>query len=132
MNALVVGLDGSEHSRLALRRAAGATAAGVRAVHVWRTTESERPPRTGERLRTRAADAVEGWAPEVTNDLESDEMEGNPRDVIARAAERFDPALTVVGRRRFGGPRSMRLGGTANHLVRHAPADVAVVPLTKS
>jgi nucleotide-binding universal stress UspA family protein len=55
-------------------------------------------------------------------------MEGDPRDVLVRVAERFAPVLTVVGRRGAGGLRSMRLGSTANHLVRHSPTNVAVVP----
>jgi nucleotide-binding universal stress UspA family protein len=55
-------------------------------------------------------------------------MEGDPRDVLVRAAERLAPALTVVGRRGAGGLRSMRLGSTANHLVRHSTTNVAVVP----
>lgn len=54
-------------------------------------------------------------------------MEGDPREVLVTAAERFDPALTV-GRRGAGGLRSMRLGSTANHLVRHGTTNVAVVP----
>jgi nucleotide-binding universal stress UspA family protein len=45
-----------------------------------------------------------------------------------KAAERLAPALTVVGRRGAGGLRSMRLGSTANHLVRHSTTNIAVVP----
>jgi nucleotide-binding universal stress UspA family protein len=37
-------------------------------------------------------------------------------------------SLTVVGRRGAGGLRSMFLGSTANHLVRHAATNVDVVP----
>jgi nucleotide-binding universal stress UspA family protein len=48
--------------------------------------------------------------------------------VLVTAAERFAPALTVVGRRGAGGLRSMRLGSTANHLIRHSSTNVAVVP----
>jgi nucleotide-binding universal stress UspA family protein len=55
-------------------------------------------------------------------------MEGDPREVLVTVAHRLDPALTVVGRRGAGGLRSTLLGSTANHLVRHAPSNVAVVP----
>jgi nucleotide-binding universal stress UspA family protein len=130
-DAILVGKDGSEGAQRALAWAhelARATGAVVRAVHAWRATESERPPRKGERLRSRAADAVRGWTQQVSDDIESDEIEGDPRDVLVRAAERFAPALTVVGRRGAGGLRSMRLGSTANHLVRHSSTNVAVVP----
>jgi nucleotide-binding universal stress UspA family protein len=70
----------------------------------------------------------DGWAQQVDDEIESDEVEGDPRDVLVTAAERLAPALTVVGRRGAGGLRSMRLGSTANHLVRHCTTDVAVVP----
>jgi nucleotide-binding universal stress UspA family protein len=130
-DVLLVGKDGSEGAQRALRWAhalASATGARLRAVHAWRATVSERPPRTGERLRSQAADAVRRWTQRVGDEVETDEMEGDPRDVLVTAAERFAPALTVVGRRGAGGLRSMRLGSTANHLVRHSTTNVAVVP----
>jgi nucleotide-binding universal stress UspA family protein len=130
-DVILVGKDGSEGAQRALTWAkalASATGANLRAVHAWRATVSERPPRVGARLRSRAADAVKGWTQRVGEEIESDEIEGDPRDVLVRAAERFTPALTVVGRRGAGGLRSMRLGSTANHLVRHSATNVAVVP----
>jgi nucleotide-binding universal stress UspA family protein len=130
-DVILAGKDGSVGAQRALAWAqalASATGAGLHAVHAWRAIESERPPRTGERLRSRAADAVQGWTQQVGDEIESDEMEGDPRDVLVRAAERLAPALTVVGRRGAGGLRSMRLGSTANHLVRHSTTNVAVVP----
>jgi nucleotide-binding universal stress UspA family protein len=134
-DVILVGKDDSEGAQRALAWAntlASATGAGLRAVHAWRAIESERPPRTGERLRSRAAAAVQGWTQQVGEEIESDEMEGDPRDVLVRVAERFAPALTVVGRRGAGGLRSMRLGSTANHLVRHSSTNVAVVPAPES
>jgi nucleotide-binding universal stress UspA family protein len=128
---ILVGKDGSDGAQQALVWAdalARATGASVRAVHAWRGVASERPPRIGERLRSKASDAVTGWTQEVGDEIESDEMEGDPREVLVAAAERFAPALTVVGRRGAGGLRSMRLGSTANHLVRHSATNVAVVP----
>jgi nucleotide-binding universal stress UspA family protein len=130
-DVILVGKDGSEGAQRALAWAdalASATGAGRRAVHAWRATVSERPPRVGQRLRSQAADAVQGWTQRVTDEIEADEMEGDPRQVLVGAAKRFAPALTVVGRRGAGGLRSMRLGSTANHLVRHSSTNVAVVP----
>ena len=69
------------------------------------TSESERPPRNGDRVRSRATDAVRGWTEEVSDDIERREREGGPREVLAGAAERFAPTLTVVSRRGAGGPR---------------------------
>jgi nucleotide-binding universal stress UspA family protein len=130
-DVIVVGKDGSPGAERALEWAhtlAGSTSAGVRAVHAWQATMSERPPRVGQRLRSQAARSVEGWTQPVSDEIESHEMEGDPRDVLVTAAQRFDPALTVVGRRGAGGLRSMLLGSTANHLVRHSSTNVAVVP----
>ena len=130
-DVILVGKDGSEGAERALAWAHGlatATGADLRAVHAWRAVEAERPPRTGERLRTRAADAVAGWTQQVSDEIESEEMEGDPRDVLVTAAQRSATTLTVVGRRGAGGLRSMRLGSTASHLIRHSSTNVAVVP----
>jgi nucleotide-binding universal stress UspA family protein len=130
-DVILVGKDGSEGAQRALAWAhalADATGAGLHAVHAWRATMSEKPPRVAERVRSQAADAVAGWTQQVDDDIETDEMEGDPREVLVAAAGRLTPALTVVGRRGAGGLRSMRLGSTANHLVRHSPTNIAVVP----
>src|SRR5690606_17092629 len=130
-DVILVGKDGSEGAERALAWAhalAAATGARARAVHAWRAAEAERPPRSGERLRSQAADAAQGWTQRVADEIESDEMEGDPRDVLVSAADRSAAALTVVGRRGAGGLRSMRLGSAANHLVRHSTTNVAVVP----
>jgi nucleotide-binding universal stress UspA family protein len=128
---ILAGKDGSPGAQQALEWAhalAQVTGARVRAVHAWQAPVSEKPPRLVERLRTQAAQAVKGWTKQVDDEIESDEIEGDPRAVLVSAAERLDAALTVVGRRGAGGLRSTLLGSTANHLVRHAPTNVAVVP----
>jgi nucleotide-binding universal stress UspA family protein len=130
-DVILVGKDGSEGAKRALGWAdalATATGAGLHAVYAWRATVSERPPRMGRRLETRAASAVQGWTGEIADAIDSEQVEGDPREVLVSAAERVGAAFTVVGRRGAGGLRSMRLGSTANHLVRHAPTNVAVVP----
>jgi nucleotide-binding universal stress UspA family protein len=133
-DVILVGMDGSGGAQQALAWAhtlASRTGARLHAVHAWRPTVAEVSPRAGDRFRSEASDAVEGWAQQVGGDIESDEIEGDPRDVLVTAAERFAPALTVVGRRGAGGLRSLRLGSTANHLVRHSTTNVAVVPVSE-
>jgi nucleotide-binding universal stress UspA family protein len=130
-DTILVGKDDSPGARYALGWAhtlAVAAGAELHAVHAWEATASERPPRLQERLKSRAAQAVEGWTQHLDDEVETDEMEGDPRDVLVKAAERLDPALIVVGRRGSGGLRSTLLGSTANHLVRQSPSNVAVVP----
>jgi nucleotide-binding universal stress UspA family protein len=128
---ILVGKDGSPYAQQALEWAhafALVTGAGLRVVHAWQATTSEKPPRVMQRLRTQTAETVKGWTQEVSDEIETEEIEGDPRAVLVIAAERSDAALTVVGRRGAGGVRSVRFGSTANHLVRHAPTNVAVVP----
>ena len=130
-DVILVGMDGSDGAQRALAWAhalACATRARLHAVYAWRATISERPSRTGDRLRSEASDEVQEWARQLGDEIDTDEVEGDPRDVLVTAAERIAPALTVVGRRGAGGLRSMRLGSTANHLVRHSATNVAVVP----
>jgi nucleotide-binding universal stress UspA family protein len=130
-DTILVGKDDSAGARHALGWAqtlAGTTGTTVHAAHAWQATVSERPPRVAERLRSHAAQTVETLTRQVGDEIETQEMEGDPRDVLVKAAERLDPALTVAGRRGAGGLRSTLLGSTANHLVRHAPTNVAVVP----
>jgi nucleotide-binding universal stress UspA family protein len=130
-DVILVGKDGSPGAQRALEWAhslARVSGADVKAVHAWQATVSERPPPLGQRLRSRAARAVKGWTEQVSDDVESHEIEGEPRDVLVRAPQRFDPSLIVVGRRGEGGLRSVRLGSTANHLVRHSVTNVAVAP----
>jgi nucleotide-binding universal stress UspA family protein len=130
-DVILVGMDGSDGSQRALAWAhtfASATGAGLRAVHAWLPTVAEVNPRIGDRLRSEAAATVQRLVRDVGAEIDSDEMQGDPRDVLVTAAERFAPALTVVGRRGAGGLRSMRLGSTANHVIRHSATNVAVVP----
>jgi nucleotide-binding universal stress UspA family protein len=132
---ILVGVDGSDGAQRALAWAnafAGATGAALRAVYAWRPVQSERPPRMGDRLESQAADAVQDWTQPVGDAIASDQLEGDPREVLIDAAERLGAALTVVGRRGAGGLRSMRLGSTANHLIRHGTTSVAVLPAPES
>lgn len=128
---VLVGKDGSDGAHAALGWAhelAVATGAGLHAVHAWRSGASERPPHVADRLRSRAADAVRGWTQQLDDGVATDEVEGDPREVLVNAAERLDPSLLVLGRRGAGGVRSMRLGSTANHLIRQTACNVAVIP----
>src|SRR5262249_19073098 len=72
-DTVLVGTDGSDGAQRALAWAhalARATGAHVRALHAWRATSSGRP---------QSADAARGWAQQVASDIDSEEMEGDPR-----------------------------------------------------
>jgi nucleotide-binding universal stress UspA family protein len=129
---IVVGVDGSETSRLALRRAAvEAVAHGARleVVHAWNFLDQHGPqfdPHYGE-------DKARANAEELVTDVLGD----RPADlVITVVNDHAVPALLgaaagaftlVVGARGLGGFKSLMLGSVSHHVVQHAPCSVLVV-----
>ncbi|WP_326813991.1 universal stress protein [Streptomyces sp. NBC_01763] len=132
---IVVGVDGSEVSKEALRwaaRHAELTGAVLRVVTAWRL-----PPTYGylpdysdvdfaagarETLDS-AINAVLGPTPQLSVDARVEE--GPPAPVLLAAAREAD--LLVVGSRGHGAFAEMLLGSTAQHCVHHAPCPVLVV-----
>ncbi|MEU8836564.1 universal stress protein [Streptomyces sp900116325] len=132
---IVVGVDGSEVSKEALRwaaRHAERTGAVLRVVTAWRL-----PPTYGylpdysdvdfaagarETLDS-AINAVLGPTPQLSVDARVEE--GHPAPVLLAAARKAD--LLVVGSRGHGAFAEMLLGSTAQHCVHHAPCPVLVV-----
>lgn len=140
MSRIVVGVDGSEGSIVALRWAldeAKLREATVDAVHTWEH------PYVGE-LAGMAAYPVEG-----------DELEHAARDVLTTSIERAGPTtarvepilaygsapsvlldtakgadLLVVGSRGRGGFAGLLLGSVSQQCVHHAPCPVVIVPAT--
>ncbi len=146
MGRIVVGVDGSEPSRAALRWAAATAAAlgaqlePVRAfryppaLHEWTAVPSnygflpELPPlETVERgVRDELTDMV---AAELGPDsgVTAHARRGHPAEVLLAAAA--DAAMLVVGRSGHGGlSELLRLGSVARACTEHAPCPVVVVP----
>ncbi len=133
---VVVGLDASDESRHALRWAADHArrhGAHLEVVHAWREPmmliPKAYPPGLVE--MGRMDDAVRSFvatelavadvdAPDVT----ITPVHGRPAPALLERAA--DASLVVVGRRGVGGHPF--LGGTAEHIARHAHCPVAVVP----
>jgi nucleotide-binding universal stress UspA family protein len=136
MNRIVVGFDGSEHSRKALERAAdlanGATLAVVCAADVARLMRdpaggvSPVEPADAEARTTALAEArqylegrgVEGVYIEGT---------GHPADVLVEEAEESGADMIVVGTRGLNAAKRLVLGSVSTTVVHHAPCDVLVV-----
>ncbi|MET0324616.1 MAG: universal stress protein [Ilumatobacteraceae bacterium] len=130
---IVVGVDGSETSRLALRRAAvEAVAHGARleVVHAWNYLDQHGPqfdPHYGEDKARANADQL------VTETLGAD----RPADVVITVVnDHAVPALLgaatgaltlVVGARGLGGFKSLMLGSVSHHVIQHASCSVLVV-----
>jgi nucleotide-binding universal stress UspA family protein len=136
MERIVVGFDGSEHSRKALARAAeiadGATLAVVVAANVARLMRdpsggaSPVDPADAE-ARTRAlAEAREYLEARGINGVFI-EGHGNPADVIVEEAEESGADLIVVGTRGLNAAKRLVMGSVSTNVVHHAPCDVLVV-----
>lgn len=136
MDRIVVGFDGSEHSRKALARAAeianGATIAVVSAANVARLM---RDPAGGVAPVDPAdAEARTQALAEARKYLEGRglkgvyvEGHGNPADVIVQEAEESGADLIVIGTRGLNAVQRVVLGSVSTNVVHHAPCDVLVV-----
>jgi nucleotide-binding universal stress UspA family protein len=130
---IVVGLDGSETSRLALRRAAvEATAHGavLEVVHAWNYLDQHGPqfdPHYGEDKARVNADRIvdDVFGADRPADLVITVVNDHPTPALLDAAT---GAFTlVVGARGLGGFKSLMLGSVSHHVVQHASCPVLVV-----
>ena len=137
---IVVGIDGSDHSKAALRWAvaeAGLRGAPVRAVHVWQVYPALYPGTTitasdFDEIRAQAGSFVEDFVAEVVPEHDGVEIEA-----VALQSESIAPALVdaaadaellVVGSRGLGGFRGLLLGSVSQQCVHHATCPVVVLP----
>jgi nucleotide-binding universal stress UspA family protein len=136
---IVVGVDGSESSKAALRWAvhqAELTGAQVEAVSAW-----QYPPMIGgfglgpasamalnfdeiaaKALSDSIADVVD---PATSVHISTAVIEGNAAQVLLRAADGAD--LLVVGSRGHGGFTGALLGSVSQHCAHHAPCPLIIV-----
>lgn len=136
MTVILVGVDGSDSSRRALRWAAAqaeAVGGSLRVVMAWDNPGRDMwviadPPGTDRLRLTRNAlqntvRSVLGEHPSVPVDLRA--VEGPPaRELVREAA---DADLLVVGSRGHGGFTGVLIGSVSLHCVSHAPCPVVVV-----
>jgi nucleotide-binding universal stress UspA family protein len=133
---IVVGIDGSQASRLALRwavRQAELTGATVDAIHTWDmpafygvvpvTVNPDELEKAAEEVVASTVLDVVGAHPPVS--VRSRVAQGNPAAVLIRAAR--DAELLVVGSRGHGGFVGALLGSVGQHCVHHAPCPVVVI-----
>ncbi|MGW4378897.1 universal stress protein [Kitasatospora sp. NPDC004531] len=134
---IVVGVDGSEQSRKALRwavRQAGSTHSVVEAVLAWQPPFSgwgsavgaDDEAQLGRAARKALAENVEkavGASPPVEVRLRVEE--GTPAWVLLSAA-REGASLLVVGHRGLGGFEGALLGSVGQYCVQHSPCPVLV------
>ena len=141
MTTIVVGVDGSDGAREALRFAleeARLRDAAVRIVAAWHVPVAgyggalvPSDPELVDRLGPDARRAVEralAAAGDLANDVEVETLirEGVPARVLLEAAQ--DADLLVVGSRGLGGFRGLLLGSVSQQCAHHAPCPLVIVP----
>lgn len=129
---LVVGVDGSESSRIAVGFAADEAAlhgVALRALWVWRRpVVSLGDEAVGlEERRGILSETVSGWAnkyPDV--EISCEVIRGNPVEQLALAS--LGAFAVVVGRHGSGGYSGMRIGSVVHGLLHRAECPVITVP----
>jgi nucleotide-binding universal stress UspA family protein len=136
---IVVGVDGSEASREALRWAleeARLRGSSVRAVYAWVQPQMGGrryiPPELldPELLRQTAQERLDDVVREVAGDLAEAELEGVVSEGIAAQVltdAASDAELLVVGSRGHGGFAGLLLGSVSQQCAQHASCPVVIV-----
>ena len=136
---IVVGIDGSEGSKKALRWAiaeAQLRGAAIEVIHVWNFSPLVDPiggiayvPMDDllESAQAVAANTVKSVA-DILGDthITTTVKQGSASQALLKAAE--DADLLVVGRRGHGGFIGLLIGSTAAQVAHHAPCPVVIVP----
>jgi nucleotide-binding universal stress UspA family protein len=138
---IVVGVDGSESARAALRFAveeARLRSARMRVVAAWHVPTTvyqgayvPTNPSLGEELETstrRAVEAALGELSDVAEDIvvETVVREGQAAQILIEEAESAD--LLVLGSRGLGGFRGLLLGSVSQQCAHHASCPLVIVP----
>jgi len=137
---MVVGVDGSEGARRALRFAceeARLRGASIRAVAVWHISPGAYSGGFAPVIpdvdafeaaaRSALADAVEALGDAAEGlDVEQVVLEGQAADVLVEQSDGAD--LLVVGSRGLGGFRGLLLGSVGQQCAQHARCPVVIVP----
>jgi nucleotide-binding universal stress UspA family protein len=138
---IVVGVDGSEGSRLALDWAleeARMRGAAIRAVYAWMLVPTAVPELPSifdwEALQNGARDFLETFVADTVGEdsgVEVSSVVANApaAEALVDAARTAD--LLVVGSRGLGGFRGLLLGSVSNQCVQHATCPVVVVHGTR-
>lgn len=130
MNELLVGFDGSDQSRLALRWAAavsGATRAGLTVVQAWEGGDPKLADEAADRVRrelTRTATPLLGGLPAGTQVG----FEAPRGPTVTTLLERVTPdSGLVLGSRGRGGFVGLLLGSVSRECIEHARCPVVIV-----
>jgi nucleotide-binding universal stress UspA family protein len=139
MTSVLIGVDGSEDSRTALRWAAvvaDALRAPLRALWAWQypadalltvgNIELPSPARSDELIETQLTHLVDDVLGDKAADVALEVGRGPAAAALLGAAE-DGPAMIVVGSRGLGGFKGLLLGSVSRQLAEHAPCPVTIV-----
>ena len=139
MQSLLVGIDGSEDSRTALRWAAALAAAlhlPLRAIWAWHYPTDAilsvgrihlpEPHRADELVKAQLRHLLTDVLGEAADDVSVEVGRGPGAAALLRAAE-DGPSMLVVGSRGLGGFKGLLLGSVSRQLCEHAQGPVTVV-----
>jgi len=135
MGTIVVGYDGSDCARAALRTAVEVARAMGDDIHVVAAYEVSRMGgevadlaaalrERAERIGALARDQAAGLHAEITSEVVDD----RPHAALTDVAERLDARMIVVGTHGEGPLRSALIGSTPHKLLQSAGRPVLVVP----
>ncbi|MGZ8758012.1 MAG: universal stress protein [Aeromicrobium sp.] len=135
-NVILVGVDDSDSSRRAARRAAELAVSLGAELHIVSAVDKaaveEIPDRPGASLLT-SGEVGEAIATEVANEVGdlvpgvvSNLVYGKAAAALVEEAERLGASMIVVGNRRVQGVGRI-LGSVASSVAAHAPCDVYIV-----
>jgi nucleotide-binding universal stress UspA family protein len=134
---IVLALDGSENSLLALKYAhslAETYRAKLIMVHAYPRTSDLRDyegydrlvsqrKKAGQKVLTRASKHLD----ELTIDVEEDLLEGPAAEAILSVAEARNADLIVLGTRGMGSFKGLLVGSVSNKVAHHAASTVMIV-----
>ena len=130
---VVVGVDGSDSNRDALRRAAlEATAhrAHLEVLHAWNFLDQPGPefdPHYGERAARTKIDRFVDETLGTDRSVEAEVLTVNDHAASALVTASDGAFTLVVGARGLGGFKGLLLGSVSQHVVHHASCPVLVV-----
>jgi nucleotide-binding universal stress UspA family protein len=139
---VIVGTDGSETAKLAVRHAgrlAGALGASLTVVTAFEPTDDDvaRKSRAPDDVRWMLTDrglaeekAREGRTlakAEGASEVRVETEAGDPAQIIVNTAREADADLVIVGSKGLTSPARFLLGSVANTVSHHAPCDVLIV-----
>lgn len=96
--------------------------------HVWMKEERTRLETFVEEMRTSVHSSKEG----KDLNIETQVLEGSPKEVIVEEAEKWGADLIVVGCHGYGNVKKFVLGSVSQAVAAHAPCSVEIVRCRRS